>query len=310
VQLRQALQQAITKLEAAGIDAARLSAEVLAFHVLGYDRAYLYAHPERLLTEAELAQYESLVERRAAGEPLQYLTGHQEFWGADFLVTPSVLIPRPETEHLVEAVLELVRAFAVPRVGNEPTPGHPISPQSWAYANSGPPEEQRLKIIDVGTGSGAIAVSLARELPNAEVYAVDLSSEALDVARRNAERLGARVQFAQSDVLDSVVRDASFDFVVSNPPYVGLNEADKVQSVVKDYEPHMALFAGVEGLAVIRRLIPQSCDALRPGGWLLMEIGYSQSEAVMALLAGWDKVHAIADLAGIPRVIAAQKPLT
>ena len=310
VQLRQALQQAITKLEAAGIDAARLSAEVLAFHVLGYDRAYLYAHPERLLTEAELAQYESLVERRAAGEPLQYLTGHQEFWGADFLVTPSVLIPRPETEHLVEAVLELVRAFAVPRAGNEPTPGHPISPQSWAYANSGPPEEHRLKIIDVGTGSGAIAVSLVRELPNAEVYAVDLSSEALDVARRNAERLGARVQFAQSDVLDSVVRDASFDFVVSNPPYVGLNEADKVQSVVKDYEPHMALFAGVEGLAVIRRLIPQSCDALRPGGWLLMEIGYSQSEAVMALLAGWDKVHAIADLAGIPRVIAAQKPLT
>jgi len=301
MQLRQALQQAITKLEAAGLDAARLSAEVLAFHVLGCDRAYLYAHPERLLTEAELAQYESLVERRAAGEPLQYLTGHQEFWGADFLVTPSVLIPRPETEHLVEAVLELVRAFAFPRVGNEPTLGHPSAEQRL---------KTRLKIIDVGTGSGAIAVSLARELPNAEVYAVDLSSEALDVARRNAERLGARVQFAQSDVLDSVVRDASFDFVVSNPPYVGLNEADKVQSVVKDYEPHMALFAGVEGLAVIRRLIPQSCDALRPGGWLLMEIGYSQSEAVMALLAGWDEVHAIADLAGIPRVIAAQKPLT
>jgi release factor glutamine methyltransferase len=281
VQLSQAIQSAIAELEAARIDAPRISAEVLVFHVLGCDRAYLFAHPERELTVAEQSAYEALVSRRAAGEPLQYLTGHQEFWRADFLVSPAVLIPRPETEHLIEAVLNLVHRFS-----------------------SGP----QLKIIDVGTGSGAIAITLARELPQAEVYAVDLSPDALEVARTNAQRLGASVYFTQSDVLDGVVRDASFDFVVSNPPYVGLDEADKVQEVVRHYEPHMAVFAGEHGFDVIRRLIPQAHEALRPGGWLLMEIGYSQSEAVMALLTAWQEVHAIPDLAGIPRVIAAQKP--
>jgi release factor glutamine methyltransferase len=212
---------------------------------------------------------------------LQYLTGHQEFWKADFLVTPAVLIPRPETEHLIETVLDLARHFG-------------LGPQ--------------LKLIDVGTGSGAIAVTLARELPDAEVHSVDLSAEALAVARLNAERLSAHVNFAQSDVLAGVLRDGSFDFVVSNPPYVGLNEADKVQEVVKHYEPHMAVFAGDEGLDVIRRLIPQAQEALRPGGWLLMEVGFSQSEAVKALLGGWHNVHTVPDLAGIPRVVVARKP--
>jgi release factor glutamine methyltransferase len=282
VQLRQALHAAIAQLEAADIEASRISAEVLVFHVLGCNRAYLFAHPERELTEVEQSQYDMLVSRRAAGEPLQYLTGHQEFWKADFLVSPAVLIPRPETEHIIEAVLDLVHHFSL-----------------------GP----RLKLIDVGTGSGAIAITLARELPHAEVHAVDLSPSALEVARTNAQRLGASVHFAQSDVLASVVRDASFDFVVSNPPYVGFNEADKVQEVVKHYEPHMAVFAGDEGLDVIRRLIPQAHQALRPGGWLLMEIGYSQSQAVMALLTEWHNVHSVPDLAGIPRVIAARTPL-
>lgn len=281
MQLRQALQKAIAELEAAGIAAARISAEVLVFHLLGCDRAYLFAHPERVLSSEEQSQFEALISRRAGGEPLQYLTGHQEFWKTDFLVSPAVLIPRPETEHIIEAVLDLVHQFAL-----------------------GP----RLKLIDVGTGSGAIAITLARELPQAEVHAVDLSGAALEVARVNARRLAARVQFAQSDVLAGIERDTSFDFVVSNPPYVGLNECDKVQDVVKDYEPHMAVFAGDEGLSVIRRLIPQAMDALRPGGWLLMEIGYSQAEAVMSLLSGWHNVHAVADLAGIPRVIVARKP--
>ena len=281
VQLRQALHAAIAQLEAAGITEPRISAEVLIFHVLECDRPHLYSHPERELTSAEQVQYDQLIARRASGEPLQYLTGHQEFWRADFLVSPAVLIPRPETEHLIETVLDLVHHFSL-----------------------GP----CLKIIDVGTGSGAIAVTLARELPHAEVHAVDLSPEALDVARRNAQRLGARVRFSLSDVLADISRDAAFDFVVSNPPYVGLNEADKVQDVVKHYEPHIAVFAGDQGLDVIRRLIPQSFEALRPGGWLLMEIGYSQSQAVMALLAGWHNVHSIPDLAGIPRVIAARKP--
>lgn len=274
------LRSATAQLEAAGVDQPRLHAELLAARVLGCDRAYLFAYPERELSGSEQADYDSLIARRASGEPLQYLTGHQEFWRADFLVSPAVLIPRPETEHLIEAVLDLIRQFAL-----------------------GP----RLKLIDVGTGSGAIAISLARELPQAEVHAVDLSAAALEVARSNAERLGARVQFGESDVLAAIARDASFDFVVSNPPYVGLDEADKVQAVVRNYEPHMAVFAGDDGLAVIRRLIPQAQEAVRGGGWLLMEIGYTQAQAVMALLSEWRDVHAVPDLAGIPRVIVARK---
>jgi release factor glutamine methyltransferase len=297
VQLRQALQAAIAQLEAAGIDQPRISAEVLMFHALGCDRAYLYAHPERELTSAEQPPYNQLIDRRASGEPLQYLTGHQEFWRAEFLVTPAVLIPRPETEHLIEAVLDLVHHFSPSAAAGAPSVG--------AYPSPAVPS---LKLIDVGTGSGAIAVTLARELPHAEVHAVDLSAAALEVARLNAQRLGAHVNFTCSDVLADITRDASFDFVVSNPPYVGLNEADKVQDVVKHYEPHMAVFAGDHGLDVILRLIPQAFESLRPGGWLLMEIGYSQSSAVMALLTGWHNVHSIPDLAGILRVIAARKP--
>ena len=280
MQLRQALHCAIAELEVSGIEEARISAEALLFQTLGCDRAYLFAHPERELSECEQTEYGRLVSRRASGEPLQYVTGHQEFWRADFLVSPAVLIPRPETEHIIEAVLDLVRQFTL---------------------------GAHLKLIDVGTGSGAIAVSLARELPQAEVHAVDLSAAALEVARRNAERLRAKVCFAESDVLESVKRDGSFDFVVSNPPYVGLNEADKVQEVVKHYEPHVAVFAGDDGLDVIRRLIPQAFETLRPGGWLLIEIGYSMEDAVMRLLAGWSEVHSVPDLAGIPRVIVARK---
>ncbi len=307
MQLRQALQAAIVQLEAAGIGEARHHAEVLVSHLLGCDRAYLFAHPERELTGSEQPQYDALISRRASGEPLQYLTGHQEFWKADFLVTPAVLIPRPETEHLIEEVLALVQQ------------GAPSGNAALPVADA------RLKLIDVGTGSGAIAVTLARELPQAEVYAVDLSLAALEVARRNAERLGAQVHFAQSDLLASVLgnhvpadsvpgdapnhaaSDAGFDFVVSNPPYVGLNE--RVEEVVRHHEPPLALFAGEDGLDVIRRLIPQAYAALRPGGWLLMEVGYTQSQAVMALLAAWQSVHAVADLAAIPRVIVARKPI-
>ena len=305
VQLRQALHDGLARLEAArlvgvDIDAARLSAEVLLFHVAHCDRAHLYAHPERELTPDEQQQYEALIARRAAGEPLQYIIGHQEFWRMDFRVTPAVLIPRPETEHLVEQTLVLARKF---------------HPQAFAKAARGTDLQEKalrgkaLRLIDVGTGSGAIAVSLAVELPQAEVAAVDLSPEALDVARQNAERLGARVQFTVSDVLAAVPEEPVFDFVVSNPPYVGLDEADKVQQVVLQNEPHLALFAGAEGLAVIRRLIPQAGARLRPGGWLLMEIGWSQSEMVKALLVGWHNIHVINDLAGVPRIVAARKSL-
>jgi release factor glutamine methyltransferase len=255
---------------------------VLLCHVLGCERAYLFTHPERELSCAEQAQYEQLTARAAAGEPLQYLTGRQEFWKSEFAVTPAVLIPRPETEHLIEDALRLARGGA---------------------AKDG----RGLKLVDVGTGSGAIAVTMARELPEAEVWAVDLSAEALEIARQNAERLGARVHFAQSDLLSSLDAEGSFDFVLSNPPYIGLEEADEVQERVRRHEPAMALFAGEDGLAVIRRLIPQAHAALRTGGWLLMEIGYRQAEAVRTLLHGWEQVHSAADLAGIARVMLARK---
>lgn len=284
VQLRPALQSAIEKLEAEQVGSSRMNAEVLLMFVLGCDRAYLYGHPERDLTPEEQTRYDEVIAQRASGFPSQYITGHQEFWGLDFVVSPAVLIPRPETEHLIETVLELVSKHDVPRGNGRP------------------------KIIDVGTGSGAIAIALAKEFCGAEIHAVDVSAEALEIAQANAARLGFdRISFRQSDVLEAVARDGSYDFVVSNPPYVGLSEADKVQDVVKKFEPKEAVFAGEDGLDVIRRLIPQARDCLREGGWLLMEIGFSMSRAVCELLDGWDDVHVVPDLAGIPRIVVARR---
>lgn len=264
-----------------------MNAEVLLMFTLGCDRAYLYSHPERELNADEQARYDEAIARRASGYPSQYITGHQEFWGLDLIVTPAVLIPRPETEHIVEVVTETARTADYKDQGGRP------------------------KLVDVGTGSGAIALALAKELPNADVLATDVSVEALEVARANAARLQleARIRFQQSNVLDSVSRDGSFDFVVSNPPYVALSEADKVQDVVKKFEPKQAVFAGEHGLDVIRRLIPQAHEALRPGGYLVMEIGYSMSEAVVGIMDGFENVHAVPDLAGIPRVVVGRKPI-
>jgi release factor glutamine methyltransferase len=250
---------------------------------LNCDRTFLFGHPERELSEDEETRYASYIRERARGVPSQYITGHQEFWGLDFIVTPAVLIPRPETEHIVEVVKELAGLMEF----------------------SG----RRPKLIDVGTGSGAIAIALAKELPAAEVMAVDLSAEALEVTKLNAVRLEVadRVRIAKSDVMAEVERNGSFDFVASNPPYVALSEADKVQDVVKKFEPKMAVFAGEHGFDVIDRLIPQAHEALRPGGYLVMEIGYSMSQATMDRLADWEDVHAVPDLAGIPRVVVARK---
>jgi release factor glutamine methyltransferase len=282
MQLKEALNNAIEYLTSRDVGSPRMNAEMLLMFTVGCDRAHIYAHPERQLTADEESRYTELINERARGVPAQYIVGHQEFWGLDFIVNPSVLIPRPETEHLIETVLELSKTYSAP---------------------------SQLKMIDVGTGSGAIALALAKEFPAAEVHACDISPDALEVARANAARLGFdRVQFHQSDVLADISRDASFDFVVSNPPYVAVSEEDKVQDVVKKFEPRVAVFAGTHGLDIIRRLIPQSHEALRPGGWLLMEVGYSMSEAVMQLLYGWNEVHAVPDLQGIPRVIVARKP--
>jgi len=281
VQLKPALASAVERLEASDCGSPRLNAETLLMFVLGVNRGFLYAHPERELTTEEKSRYDEVISQRAVGVPSQYITGHQEFWGLDFVVSPEVLIPRPETEHLVETVLELAREVPRPR------------------------------IVDVGTGSGCIALALANELKNAEVYGVDLSGDALEIARANAARLqlDARVRFLRSDVLEALADESDFDFVVSNPPYVGHDEADKVQRSVFEFEPRMAVFAGEHGLDVIRPLIEQAHVALKPGGWLAVEIGYSMRDAVLALLnpTMWDEPMVVPDLQGIPRVIAARK---
>ncbi|MGC2111171.1 MAG: peptide chain release factor N(5)-glutamine methyltransferase [Candidatus Korobacteraceae bacterium] len=281
MQLKQALTSAVDLLEAADVGSPRMNAEVLLMFVLGVHRAYLYAHPERELTSEEEVRYDEVLAQRATGMPSQYITGHQEFWGLDFVVTPAVLIPRPETEHLVETVLELARG--VP---------HP-------------------KLIDVGTGSGCVALALAHELKDAEVYALDLSTDALEVARANAARLqlDGRVHFARSNVLETLDEVRNFDFVVSNPPYVGFDEADKVQKSVRDFEPRMAVFAGEQGLDVLGPLVAQAHRALKPGGWLAVEIGYSMRDAVVNLLSPtlWDDINVVPDLQGIPRVVAAKR---
>jgi len=259
---------------------ARLDAETLLMHILGRDRAYLYAHPELELACHELTKYHEALTRRSSGEPLQYITGRQEFWGFDLRVTPAVLIPRPETEHAVETALELLRGIQSPH------------------------------IVDVGTGSGCIALALASEMPEATIEAVDIAPEALDVASANAERLGfaRRIRFAQSDLLEIFLQStAAFDLVVSNPPYVGKNEADKLQIEVRQHEPHAALFGGAEGLDIYRRLIPQAHQVLKTNGWLVMEIGYSQEQAIRDLLTEWQDVHSVQDLQGIPRVMVARK---
>ncbi len=284
--LRQQLDAAIARLEANDVGSPRLNAEVLLMFTLGVDRAYLYAHPDRELTPEEIARYNDALDQRSQGVPAQYITGHQEFWGLDLIVTPAVLIPRPETEHIVETALELVRTQRLE---------HPA-------------------IVDVGTGSGCIALALAHELPNADIHAVDVSPAALEIARANAARLelSDRVHFAESDLLSffnrkSEIEIRKFDFVVSNPPYVGECEADKVQREVKKFEPKIAVFGGYEGIDIIRRLIPQAHALLKSGGWLLMEIGYTQEGAVRTLLEDWPEVRSIPDLQGIPRVIAARR---
>src|SRR5215813_6392934 len=242
-----------------------MNAEVLLMFTLGCDRAYLYAHPERELTEDERGRYESALGHREQGVPSQYLTGHQEFWGMDLIVSPAVLIPRPETEHVIETVLELARSD---------------SKHDGQKQQVGLPASHDLRIADVGTGSGAIALALAKELPNAEIHANDISLEALEIARVNAARhdLSARIHFHHIDLLKGL--PGQFDFVVSNPPYVGESEEDHVQLEVRKFEPRNAVFAGPTGLEVIERLIPQALAALCVGGWLVFEISGTIADGV------------------------------
>ena len=249
---------------------------------LDCDRAYLHAHPERELTVDEKTRYDAALAERARGVPAQYIIGHQEFWGMDLIVTPAVLIPRPETEHVIETVLELV--------GRAPSPA------------------SRLHIADIGTGSGCIALTLAKEFPQAEINATDISAAALEVARANAARhqLESRIQFRETDLLAGFDNNL-FDFIVSNPPYVGESEEDQVQLEVRKFEPRNAVFAGPTGVEVIARLILQAHAALKPGGWLIMEISGTISEEVTQLLRGWNEVKIRPDLQSIPRVVRVRK---
>jgi release factor glutamine methyltransferase len=278
VQLRDALQSAVQRLTETGVGSPRLNAEILLMFALGCDRAYLYAHSDRELTADELARYDRALAHRSQGVPSQYITGHQEFWGMDFIVSPAVLIPRPETEHLIEAVLPLARSMANPT------------------------------IVDLGTGSGCIALALAKELPEAEIHATEISPAALEIAEANAARhqLDSRIQFHDTDLLNGLPH-AYFDFVISNPPYVGESEADQVQLEVRKFEPRNAVFAGPSGLEIIEKLVPAARAALKPGGWLIFEISGTIAEGVRKLLADWRELRISNDLQGIARVATARK---
>ena len=287
--LRDSLQSAIARLTADRVPSPRLNAELLLMFTLNCDRAHLYAHPERDLTQEEQSRYDEALTQRTKGVPAQYITGHQEFWGLDLIVSPAVLIPRPETEHLIETVLPIARGMKAP------------------------------KIADVGTGSGALALALAKELPAAEIHATDNSPAALEIAEANAARLQLefrtshtkdperRLFFHDTDLLRGL-EPATFDFVVSNPPYVGESEEDEVQLEVRKFEPHNAVFAGPTGLEVIANLIPTARAALKPGGYFIMEISGTIAEAVRALLHDWQDITITNDLQGIPRVASARKP--
>jgi release factor glutamine methyltransferase len=287
--LRDSLQSAIARLTADRVPSPRLNAELLLMFTLNCDRAHLYAHPERELTQEELTRYNEALAQRSKGVPTQYITGHQEFWGLDLIVSPAVLIPRPETEHLIETVLPLARSITRP------------------------------KIADVGTGSGAIALALAKELPQAEIHATDNSPAALEIAEANAARLQLefrtwpmkeperRLFFHDTDLLTGL-EGFAFDVVVSNPPYVGESEEETVQLEVRKFEPRNAVFAGPTGLEVIANLIPAARAALKPGGSLIMEISGTIAHGVRALLDGWGNITLTNDLQGIPRVASARKP--
>ena len=264
---------------------ARLDAEQLLLHILSRrdperNRAWLLAHANDPTSRDARAEFDVLLRRRLTGEPIQYITGKAEFYGLPFRVTQDVLIPRPETEHLVEKVLELAANFSEPR------------------------------IVDVGTGSGIIAVALTHKLTSATVTAIDLSSSALAIAQENAERNGVahHIRFLEGDLLAPATEER-FEIIVSNPPYVPASDRASLAVEVRNHEPTLALFAGEDGLDVFRRLIPAAFAALTPGGYVALEIGYGQDEAIRALLADakFEQIEFVPDLQGIARVACGQR---
>lgn len=271
--IRETLRSAVERLELHYVSNARVTAELLLAHTLSVTREYLYAHDDRVLTDAESQTLEENINDRSGGVPFQYIVGRQEFYGRYFQVNPAVLIPRPETEYIVEAVLET----------------SPTTPQ----------------IMDVGTGSGCIAVTLALEIPEAKVFASDISEAALRVARLNAVTLGAEVRLVCMDVLDAI--SARFDFIVSNPPYVRRGDINSLQREVREHEPHVALFSPEDELATYRKLIAGAKEMLKPGGQLVLEIGIGMDTRVSSLFdERWERLPTKPDLQGIPRTIIAE----
>src|SRR5467141_3139127 len=325
--VRAALKNGIAQLREADVPSFTLAAELLLLHVLGRNRTWLYAHPEEMITDADAHRFFELVVRRAAGEPTQHLTGKQEFWGLEFEVTPDVLIPRPETEHLIEVALDRL-ALRERRAGRKQT-----------LTGEG------LQIADIGTGSGCIAIALAKDLPGATIYATDISSAALAVAQRNATRnsVSDRIHFLECNLLDGFIDRAAapaglsvvgaqhaapllgndpphespvtshqsllFDLIASNPPYIGRRESATLMREVRDHEPEIALYGGEEGYELYADLITQAAAHLKPSGILVLELGHNSLPTVEPLLdaTSWTNVCVTNDLAGIPRVLAAER---
>lgn len=307
--IREALKQGIHQLRDARVDSYTLAAELLLLHTLQKDRVYLYSHPEQSFTAEQETSYWQSLGRRIAGEPVQHITGKQEFWSLDFDVSPDVLIPRPETEHLIEVALD---RLAVREIQN----GRP-------QKNDG----EGLLVADIGTGSGCIAIALAKELPAAQFIATDISPAALRIAKRNAARhsVASQIEFRECSLLEGVSLGAQhpaperahasassttgFDLIVSNPPYVGLNEQESLTREVRDHEPPTALYGGEEGYEVYAGLITQAALHLKPGGLLVLELGHQSLPAVQPLLDAptWIRTAVTKDLAGINRIIATEK---
>lgn len=297
--VRTLLKQGIAQLRDADVPSFTLAAELLLLHVLGRDRTWMYAHPEDQISASEAERYLALVRRRVDGEPTQHLTGKQEFWGLEFEVTPDVLIPRPETEHVIEVVLERLAAREIRAGRRQMLTG------------------EELRIADIGTGSGCIAIALAKELPAASFCATDISSAALAVARRNAERhrVADRIHFLECNLLDRYRSGAvdhgsrSFDLIVSNPPYIGRREAATLMREVREHEPEIALYGGEEGHEFYGDLIAQAAEHLKPNGILVLELGQTSLPAIRPLVDAptWTSTGVTNDLSGIPRVLAAEK---
>jgi len=330
IDVRGALKKGLAQLREAQVPSFTLAAELLLLYVLKRDRTWLYAHPEEQVSTADAKRFSALIERRANGEPTQHLTGKQEFWGLGFEVSPDVLIPRPETEHVIEVALDRLAVRELRAGRQQPLTG------------------EGLQLADIGTGSGCIAIALAKDLPGATIYATDISPAALAVAQRNAKRhsVSDRIRFLECNLLDGFIHRAaanagisvvgaqhaaplqgtaapnaeqrswiaehglrSFDLIASNPPYIGRREAATLMREVREREPEIALYGGEEGYELYAGLIAQAAAHLKRGGILVLELGHDSLPAIQPLLDAplWTNVAVTKDLAGIPRVIAAER---